>query len=219
MQEISSQIKKKLPFEGYFALSDIQTLSPEILDQLSDEEKQEVETFTNLKRQREYVTSRLLLRDMVTNLDVDPQSFFIHKDELGQPHGRAKDKQFWVSIAHTDELVFCGITQQKAIGVDLEPANRSVPDKLRPRIMHPDEEQLFSEIETIRLWTIKEAYIKLRGQGLRLNMNQVHIQQEGDNFFVELNNDKRAKICSFRSQDHWLAIAFYQKQNLIEPSI
>lgn len=210
MQDISSQIIEQLPFEGQFALADIRSLSPEVLNQLNKKDKKELELFTNVKRQQEYVSSRLLLKKMASEIGIGSEIFSIQKDKLGQPFGVVGDKRFCVSIAHTDELVFCGLTNSTSIGVDLEPADREVPDKLKQRILHPGEEKLLSQIETIRIWTIKEAYIKLRGQGLRLNMNQVRIQRDEDEFFVELNNDKRAKICSFQSHSNWLAIAYYQ---------
>lgn len=209
MQDLSSKIADQLPFGGGFTLSKIQSLSPKVLDQLSDEEKEELDTFTNVKRQQEYVTSRLVVRKMAAKLGIDPKVFAIQKDELGQPFGVADGAQYCVSIAHTNQYVFCGLTEEKSIGVDLEPVDRKVPQKLQQRILHPSETAL-SEVETIRLWTIKEAYIKLRGQGLRLNMNQVLVQRDGGDFFVELNNDKTAKICSFQSQNNWLAIAYYQ---------
>lgn len=209
MQDLSSKIADRLPFGGLFTLSKIQSLSPKVLDQLSDEEKEELDTFTNIKRQQEYVTSRLVVRKMAAKMGIDPKAFAIKKDELGQPFGVADGAQCCVSIAHTNQYVFCGLTEEKPIGVDLEPVDRKVPQKLQQRILHPGEKAL-PEVETIRLWTIKEAYIKLRGQGLRLNMNQVLVQEDGRDFFVELNNDKTAKICSFQSQNNWLAIAYYQ---------
>jgi 4'-phosphopantetheinyl transferase len=210
MQPISSQITAQLPFEGQFYLDQLYSLSQGILNQLNETDKKELDSFTNVLRQQEYVTSRLLLKEMAKQMGINVAAFAVQKDELGRPYGRTNDKQFCVSIAHTDEMVFCGLTRDTSIGVDLEPVDRKVPEKLKQRILHPGEEVLFSRLETIRIWTIKEAYIKLRGKGLRLNMNKVHLEQDGDHFFVEINNDKRAKICSFQAHSNWLAIAYYQ---------
>jgi phosphopantetheinyl transferase len=65
-------------------------------------------------------------------------------------------------------------------------------------------------VALIRLWTIKEAYIKLLGKGLRINMNEVKLSVDGDQFTAEINNDKTAKICSFQLEQNWLAVAYYQ---------
>jgi 4'-phosphopantetheinyl transferase len=150
----------------------------------------------------------LLLKELAGGMGVS--DFSTLKDNLGQPYGSAGSQNYFVSIAHSDQTVFCGISEHQPIGIDIEPVNREVSERLKRRILHPDEGRLFSEMPIVKLWTIKEAYIKLLGQGLRMNMNQVHVRKEKDEFFVEINNDKRAKICSFQIQKNWLAIAYYQ---------
>jgi len=210
MQDIFPEIMTKIPFKAYFGVSDIQGMKQELINQLSSGEKEELELYTNLKRQREYLSSRLALKELASRYGIDLEEFHIQKDDLGQPYGEIEEQHYYVSIAHTNQQAFCGISKAHAIGVDLEPLDRKVPGRLVNRIKHPNEDNLVNVIEAIRLWTIKEAYIKLRGQGLRLNMNQVPIEKVGDEFLVELNNDKSAKICSFQMGTNWLAIAYYQ---------
>lgn len=210
MNDISSHIQQFVSFSGCFAWTTITELSTEDLEQLSDYEREELKHLTNVRRQREFVTSRLLLKKMAQQTLLVQDDLQIRKDELGQPFGVYGDEQYFVSIAHTRQDVFCGITVSKPIGVDLEPVERKVPSKLSKRITHPDEPQSIIEIPTIQLWTIKEAYIKLRGEGLRMNMNEVCIRPNGAHFETQLNNDKRAKICSFQSENNWVAVAHYQ---------
>ncbi|MGM0545162.1 MAG: 4'-phosphopantetheinyl transferase family protein [Bacteroidota bacterium] len=210
MKNSLTQKTQLLPFKGIFSLSDIGAVSAEFLAQLSPAEKEELAECSNHRRQREFVSSRIDLKKMAEEIGAE-QGFEILKDERGQPYGKTPTQSFYVSIAHTDECVFCGLTEADPIGVDLEPIDRKVPARLEQRITHPQEKKLIDNVSALRLWTIKEAYIKLRGQGLRLNMNEVQIQQESDQFFTSLNNDKRAKICSFRLKNKWLAIAYYQK--------
>lgn len=207
MINITSEIYNRLALQGQFALTEILELTSEGLKQLGDEELEELDSFTNLRRQREYISSRLVLKEMAKNLGA--KDLTIGKDKLGQPFGVSDKNKYHVSIAHTEKMVLCGISDAHAIGVDIEPIGRKGPEKLKQRILHPNETEPFADMESIRLWTIKEAYVKLRGQGLRLNMDQIWIQQEGEDYFVELNNDKTAKICSFQKDNHWLAIAYF----------
>lgn len=210
MKDIPNKFKKVFPFQGQFAVADLYKISPEKFTSLNESEKEELELLTSLRRQQEYLTSRLLIKEMAGQWGVDPKEFKILKDDQGCPYGVAESNRYFVSIAHTKEKAFCGIATDSAIGVDLEPVNRPVPERLRQRIFHPDEADTLTDIEPIRLWTIKESLIKLKGLGLRLNMNRVCVErEEGDEFFVEINNDKRAKICSFQAQNNWLAIAYY----------
>jgi len=211
MQDISTDINRRLPFTGAYALAEITDLFTDILEDLDQQEKQELEAITNLHRQKEYATSRHVLKVLARSIGIE--GLEILKDDLGQPFGQVGEQKYFVSIAHTNQIVFCGISTEAPIGIDLEPISREVPEKLKRRILHPDEVALFDNMDTIRLWTIKEAYIKLRGQGLRLNMNQVQVKQEGGELFTEINNDKRAKICSFHTENNWLAVAYFSNTN------
>ncbi|MGD8426351.1 MAG: 4'-phosphopantetheinyl transferase superfamily protein [Balneolaceae bacterium] len=210
MPEKLSDIVFQLPFKSSFGFKALVPISEEALDALQDYEISELNTFTNVRRKREYLSSRILLKKLASEWGIPREEFEILKDDLGSPYGLYRSERYFISIAHTRKRVFCGISRDSAIGIDAEPITRKVPDKLKRRILHPDEVRSLASVSGIRIWTIKEAFIKLEGQGLRLNMNQVKVQKEGNTFLVEINNDKRAKICSFRSADHWLAIAYYQ---------
>ncbi|NGP89845.1 4'-phosphopantetheinyl transferase family protein [Fodinibius halophilus] len=208
MRDISQQINEQLSLQGQFVLERLRSVTNSAVSLLSETELEEFHSFSNKTRQQEFITSRVLLKKMARKWN--EEEFSVQKDKLGQPYGVGHSRRYYISIAHSKDKVFCGISPNRAVGVDLEPIAREVSARLRSRILHPEESEGLAELETIRLWTIKEAFIKLRGQGLRLNMNQVRVQSEEDAYFVEINNDKRAKICSFRSENDWLAIAHYQ---------
>jgi len=210
MSDELADIVYQLPFRGNFGLKTIKPISEELLIHLRQHEIEELEAFTNDRRRREYLTSRVLIKKLVSEWGVPGDEFEILKDALGRPYGMHKSDRYFVSIAHSRDKVFCGVSSDAAIGVDAEPIERQVPERLKKRIVHPRETDELLSLNTIRIWTIKEAFIKLEGQGLRLNMNQVQVREAGTDFFIEINNDKRAKICSFQSKDHWLAIAYYQ---------
>jgi phosphopantetheinyl transferase len=70
-------------------------------------------------------------------------------------------------------------------------------------------DQLYNESEPIRIWTCKEAALKMIGTGLRISMNGVHLKKISEDLFeVEFNNGKRAKICSFQHRDHWISVCY-----------
>src|SRR5699024_7341818 len=105
--------------------------------------------------------------------------------------------------------VFCGLSPARAIGIDMEPTGRKVSNRPRSRMLHPAEKERDASVSTSRLWTGTEAYLKLRGQGLRLTMHEVNVRREADRLFAAFDNEKKAKICSFEYQNQWLAIAYY----------
>ncbi|HET6528328.1 MAG TPA: 4'-phosphopantetheinyl transferase superfamily protein [Balneolaceae bacterium] len=211
MLQAITPINNRLPISGAFAISPIAELSDDLLHMLSSDEQDELSSFKNRRRKKEFVAARLLLRKMSRQMGMKGEEFIILKDEMGRPSGKCGANSYYVSIAHTRDDVFCGITKDASIGVDLEPVNRPVTGALRERMIHPDESQSLKGIDAVRLWTIKEAFIKLEGCGLRMNMNDVQVQRDKNDFFVQLNNDKTAKICSFQADNNWLAVAFYHK--------
>jgi phosphopantetheinyl transferase len=57
---------------------------------------------------------------------------------------------------------------------------------------------------------LKEAAVKYLGTGLRTNLNEVIISFEKDGqISARFNNDKLIEICSFRSTDHQIALAYH----------
>lgn len=196
----------QLPFQASFKLVQIPEQTDSLLRYFNSSEQQELAGISNKKRRCEYVTSRAAIKQLGRKMGL--ASLNIFKDELGRPYALSEGQHYHVSIAHTDSMVFCGISGEQEIGIDLEPLNRTVPEKLMERITQPREKNTLSNIPPLRLWTIKEAVIKLEGQGLRLNMNRIYVQEENGRFFAEINNDKRAKICSFHTENDWLAIAY-----------
>ena len=176
---------------------------------LTAAELEEYTAFKSSTRKNEYVATRSLLRDMVSRLELDHEQFSLQKDSFGKPSGRYGNKTLNISIAHTAERVICAIAPEIELGVDIEPLGRSVPDRLRNRIINPEEVDLVRSAETIRLWTVKEALVKLHGTGLRTNLNECTITDiENNQFSATFNNDKRAKICSFAHGNHWIAVAW-----------
>jgi 4'-phosphopantetheinyl transferase len=80
------------------------------------------------------------------------------------------------NIAHTDGLVLCGVADQEAelVGVDVEATNRRTSTELAERYFsepeiaflrsQPEEQQKYF---FLRIWTLKEAFIKAIGTGLQ----------------------------------------------------
>ncbi len=180
--------------------------SPEIL---THPETDEWNGFKDADRRQEYLATRWLIRQMVQHLKLSPEDFSLHKDELGKPYGTCQGAEYHISIAHTSRQVICGISEGMELGVDVEPMKRRVPDRLRERILNQAEQVLLAEEQTIRIWTLKEALVKLQGTGMRTNLHDCTINAaDGAIFSATFNNDNRAKICSFTHHKNWFAVAW-----------
>ncbi|MEU6351708.1 4'-phosphopantetheinyl transferase superfamily protein [Streptomyces sp. NPDC047072] len=80
-----------------------------------------------------------------------------------------------IGISHTRQLVTVGVSRCGPLGVDAERACRAVRPELAGRICTPAELAAVAALEEhersenlLRLWTLKEAYVKALGTGLRV---------------------------------------------------
>ena len=183
------------------------------LDDTGVLEKNEVDEFREIKnetRKSEFINTRHLLKNLAEKFGYPLSDFQIQKDEQGKPYALTNNNQLYLSIAHIPEFILCGISAEKDFGLDLEPVSRKVHEGLKKRIYHPEEDADVKSLELIRLWTIKEALVKLQGGGLRTNLNDVKVKKVGNEQFSAIfNNEKSAKICSFKHSEHWVSVAYY----------
>lgn len=175
-------------------------------DLLTGYESDELSSLSNPRRRQEFIANRHLIKQLAGDMGMEPENFEVMKDGLGKPYGVYGNTRYYVSMAHAGSRLFCGICADRSIGIDLEPVGRNVSSRLRARICHPKEDRL-DALSTVRIWTIKEAMVKLEGQGLRTNLQDLYIEPQGETLFRgRFDNDKSAIICSFRHGDFWLAV-------------
>lgn len=194
--------------EIWLALSNIE--EQQDLSILSSGEQQSYRNFEHLQRKREFLQSRIILRDLAREAGLDVESLKLKKTEQGRPFGTTESGQFYVSIAHTNHHVFCGLSPNRSIGVDLEPVSREVKVDVRKRILSDEEltNKALQEVKTLRLWTIKEAIVKLTGGGMGKHMAVSRVNQTDNYVFnTSMEGYDNIQIYSRQYLNHWIAVA------------
>ena len=195
---------------GLAKLSDQAGDAGQLTDVLDESEREEYEVIKNDRRRNEFFSTRYLVKSLANKFGLLEKGFTIKKDAMGKPFGEAGEQYVFLSIAHCHREVMCGLSESRDIGVDLEPVDRQVHEGLGSRIYHPEEHEQVRELDLIRVWTIKEALVKLDGKGLRTNLNELLLSWNDENdFSCRINDEKSARICSFEYDDHWVSVAFY----------
>ncbi|MFK8849738.1 4'-phosphopantetheinyl transferase family protein [Streptomyces sp. Ac-502] len=129
---------------------------------------------------RRFVASRLLLKTAAgAVLGAAPEELDLAYKPGGRPYLRGID-QLDVSLSHTEELLVVGLTRHSRIGVDVEHAERRMLGLGTERqVCTPYELEALRRVaedrrngELVRLWTLKEAYSKAIGQGLRFRFTE-----------------------------------------------
>ena len=98
----------------------------------------------------------------------------IRLTERGKPYFEHSPWHF--SITHTDRHAFC-VLSLAPVGIDAEELDRKIDLRLAQKILSPKEKVQFDAAEDKRralltFWVLKEAAVKLSGEGLRGYPNQ-----------------------------------------------
>ena len=132
---------------------------------------------------RRYLIGRLLTRGLLSRyLQQDPRSLrFVHS-EHGRPElaPQPKSPSLNFNLSHAFGMVACCVTSIHSVGVDVEDLKRPVAAlAIATRFFAPIEaEDLRTRADDARrqrffaYWTLKEAYVKARGEGLSIPLNQ-----------------------------------------------
>lgn len=127
-----------------------------------------------------FVAARLAVKyTAAAALGIAPADLDLAYKIGGRPYLRGFD-QIDVSLTHTDELIAVGISRTGRIGVDTEPADRRLSFQLlQDQVCTAAEKAELAALPEaeqpaamLRLWTLKEAYTKALGQGLRLGFGE-----------------------------------------------
>lgn len=156
---------------------------------MSPEERVQQQRFYFEKGRHEYLVTRALVRTVLSRyVAVDPSIWRFEKNEYGKP-AIAYPREIpplSFNLSHTTGLIACLVALGCDIGVDVE-------DMTRPGETVEIAEQFFSATEVAALralppsaqrsrffeyWTLKEAYIKARGMGLALPLEQFSFHLE-----------------------------------------
>ncbi|MDD2709829.1 MAG: 4'-phosphopantetheinyl transferase superfamily protein [Verrucomicrobiae bacterium] len=154
---------------------------------LSPEEKDRLQRFHFAKDRRLYLLSHVLLRQTLSHyLGIPPDELRFIPNSWGKPFlppgQNTADLDF--NLSHTSTFIALAIRRGGPIGVDVERLDRQArlldicerffsPTEAADLRAAPSEQQprLF-----FQYWTLKESYIKARGKGLSLPLDQFTIR-------------------------------------------
>lgn len=100
--------------------------------------------------------------------------------DRGKPY--FADKAWYFSISHTPKHVFCALSRH-SIGIDAEELDRKINLRLAEKILSAEEKRQFDAADNqeralLTFWVLKEAAVKLTGEGLRGYPNRTDFSLE-----------------------------------------
>lgn len=157
--------------------------SVNLLDILSQAERQKAETFRIPVMRERYIGVRALLRQTLAGyLQTQPNNLAFKTSAHGKPYLACGSLHF--NISHTADRLMIAVADFADIGIDIEAIKpRSSLDSLAARCFSSRElhdwQQLPLEHRSAAfytLWTKKEAFVKAVGRGIALGLEQCEVQ-------------------------------------------
>lgn len=150
---------------------------------LTQEERQQEKRFYFVRDQRRYLVTRALVRTVLSRYaPIAPEQWLFVANAYGRPeitHPHLAQKISF-NLSHTQSLIVLGVTSGNALGVDTENIRlRQAPLEIAQHYFSSDEVRALSELPIekqsqrfFQYWTLKESYIKARGMGLSIPLDQ-----------------------------------------------
>jgi 4'-phosphopantetheinyl transferase len=132
-----------------------------------------------------FVASRVLLRHVLSRYNAtNPHRWRFRANRYGKPFvaGPSAACHLRFNLTHTEGLLAVAVTRGREIGIDAECENREVVWRsLAPTIFTDREVAHLDSLDDaeqricfFRYWTLKEAFVKARGKGLSLSLQEFH---------------------------------------------
>lgn len=170
---------------------------PEVLQGVPEERKQKTLRGIRPDSRKQSLGAGLLLRHVLHLHGITQED--IRCGENGKPevHG------ICFNLSHSHDMVVCAVSE-KAVGCDIEKI-AGMREHLAERFFCKEEilhlETFASterDSEFFRIWTMKESYMKMTGEGMRLPLNRFELLL-GDT--VKVRRDGKIQPCLIKEYD------------------
>jgi len=139
-----------------------------LLFEVEPTKKESILTHKTKKDRDNMLIGALLLNYMLKKYyDINFEDIEFFYNEYGKPYLKNADDIFF-NISHSDNYIACAVCNRE-IGIDIE-AKRKYNEKLAQRVFSAQKQKYLQKAddkdkEFTRLWTQKEAYLKMLGTG------------------------------------------------------
>ncbi len=167
---------------------------------LADDELERYNQLRFPEHRREYLVSHALLRATLARYaDIPPLDIRFQQNAFGKPEligaGASADLRF--NMSHTHGLAVCAITRCGDVGADVEyhTENQALLEIADHYFSPREVDDLLSLPEAqrraafFRYWTLKESYIKARGEGLSLPLDSFSFLLRGASIGFESSRE------------------------------
>ena len=145
---------------------------PDSMELLSEERKNKIARLARPEDRKLSLGAGLLLQQVLALHGFDDKNIFCGEN------GKPQIEGIFFNLSHSHDMVMCAISDQP-VGCDIEKV-RDVKGNMAARFFSEKEVAYIREAKDekdmfFRLWTIKESYMKMTGEGLKLGLENVKV--------------------------------------------
>lgn len=159
---------------------------PEKLAGLTEERREKIMRCQRPGDRKRGMGAGLLLGEILPRYGASPEKVFTGED------GKPRVEGLCFNLSHSGSWAVCAVGE-RAVGCDVEKIVRA-PGRVAERFFHRNETAYLEHCRAeerdaafFRFWTMKESYIKMTGEGLRVPLDSIEfrIESEGVQVFRE----------------------------------
>ena len=198
---------------------------------MTSEEKVQQQRFHFAKHRHQYLITRALVRTTLSRYtDIKPYDWRFSKNKYGRPEILISQEipPLRFNLSHTEGLIVCAVVLKEDIGIDVENITRKgatveIADRFFSAQEIKDLHTVTNQHERFfEYWTLKESYIKARGMGLSLPLDQFsfHIPKGNESLNISFDSrlhDEPSQWQFWRinpTKQHKMAISFRKKEKV-----
>ena len=137
-------------------------------------------------------------------------------------NGKPERDGICFNLSHSKNMVICAVGE-KSVGCDVEQISKA-PEKVANRFFSESEIRYLNGIsekkkeqEFYRLWTMKESYIKMTGEGMRLSLDSFEVNfEEGIHIYREGKKQdcviKEYQLCQEGQLPYYISVCAEEKE-------
>ena len=127
------------------------------------------------------VITRALQRSVLSHYTgLPPSQWTFATTDGGKPYISSPTSNLHFNLSHTAEWIVCAVADFPCVGIDIEQCRRKVETmRMAERFFSLEEFKALQRLPTstrknrfFDYWTLKEAYIKARGEGISLGLDK-----------------------------------------------
>ncbi|MDE7436647.1 MAG: 4'-phosphopantetheinyl transferase superfamily protein [Lachnospiraceae bacterium] len=171
---------------------------PALLDELDPERKCKVMRYLKAEDRIRSLGAGLLLNRILPRYGVSPAGIRIGAD------GKPEVDGICFNLSHSGHIVICA-TAEKEVGCDVEEIVKA-PEGVVEHFFHPSESAYVNactgeerDHRFFRVWTMKESYIKMTGEGMSLDFDRFEFLLDPEK--IKVRRDGKLLSCRIMEYD------------------